>query len=380
MSTALNIESFASRQLRHAGLFLLVFTVQFVVFEAALRIWGGSEATAAFQGLFQNDPVIGFRLKPHARTRFTTPEFDAEIAINGLGVRDDDEIEPKAPNERRIVVLGDSLVLSVQVAFGDTFCELLEKRLNAKSAGTRYRVINAGVQGYGPVEQLLFFRQIAAAVEPDLVLAGIFVGNDAEEAVSSASKLEPGTERVTDSMRTRLRRLVRRSMVLQIFRLRAISVTDRFTPRLAPPEPPLQSYAAQPAPRIAEGLAITRRAVGEIVAASEALRARAGIVLLPARFQVDDGDYGRLREAVSQAGGELIRDAATERFADALSPLGVPQFDLLPALRATLPGEDLFFQTTAHLTLHGHRVVAAALERFITERGLLAGTPRRPQP
>ena len=56
-------------------------------------------------------------LKPGARIRFATSEFDTEIAINNAGVRDDEEIGPKPPDERRIVVLGDSLVLSVQVPF-----------------------------------------------------------------------------------------------------------------------------------------------------------------------------------------------------------------------------------------------------------------------
>ena len=84
----------------------------------------------SFQGLFETDPAIGYRLKPHARTRFTTSEFTADIAINGAGLRDDDEIGPKPPHERRIVLLGDSLVLSVQVPFRQTFGELLEQRLN----------------------------------------------------------------------------------------------------------------------------------------------------------------------------------------------------------------------------------------------------------
>ena len=124
-------------------------------------------------------------MKPGARVRFTTVEFDTEIAINGAGVRDDDEIGPKAPDERRILILGDSLVLSVQVPFRQTFGELLEQRLNAKPSPYRYRVINGGVQGYGPVQELLFFRAIAPAVQPDLVIETIFVGNDAEEAVAS---------------------------------------------------------------------------------------------------------------------------------------------------------------------------------------------------
>ena len=105
------------------------------LFEAALRTWGSSEAAPAFQGLFEHDPAIGYRLKPHARTRFTTARVrHRDRASTAAGVRDDEEIGPKAPDERRIVLLGDSLVLSVQVPFQQTFGELLEQRLNARSS------------------------------------------------------------------------------------------------------------------------------------------------------------------------------------------------------------------------------------------------------
>ena len=95
------------------------------------------------------------------------------------------------------------------------------------------------------------------------------------------------------------------------------------------------------------------------------------VMLMPARFQVDDADYGRLRKTVQELGGDLVRDAASQRFDRALSVLPVPRFDALPALRAALPGPDVFFQQTVHLTPRGHVVVAEALERFLTEKGLL---------
>ena len=79
-------------------MFALIMAVQFGVFEAALRTWGSSEAAPAFQGLFANDPVIGYRLKPGAHVRFATVEFDTQIAINAAGVRNDEEIGPKAGN------------------------------------------------------------------------------------------------------------------------------------------------------------------------------------------------------------------------------------------------------------------------------------------
>ncbi len=363
---------------RRLVLFLVVIASQFGVFETALRVWGSSEAAPAFQGLFVGDPLTGYRLKPNARIRFATSEFDTEIATNGLGLRDDQDLGPKQPNERRILLLGDSLVLSVQVSLRQTFGKLLEARLNSGGGPYHYRVINAGVQGYGPVEELLFFRSIVRSVQPDLVLETLFVGNDAEEAFTSRIRLDASGRAVPvavhESFLARMRRLVRRSMVLQVLRLRVVSATQRLRPSLAPPEPPLQSYAAVPAPRIQQGLTVTRRCVELIAAEASVNGAKTAVVLVPARFQVDDADYRRLKDTVQQSGGELLRDAASERFAAALRDLPLPRVDVLPALRRALPGPDLFFQQTVHLTPRGHAVVADALYKFLIEQGL-AGRP-----
>lgn len=356
---------------RRVLVFIAVFVAWFAVFEFGLRRWGSSEAAPSFQGLFTGDPVIGYRLKPGARTRFATSEFDTEIAINEAGVRDDEPLGPKPPGETRIVVLGDSLVLSVQVPFAETFTEQVERRLNETGGGaTTYRVINAGVQGYGPVEELLFFQRVLRDLQPDVVLVSVFVGNDAEEAVTSQAKLaaeRPAGEVLRDSLVTTLRRTVRRSMVLQVLRLRVVAATDRVRSTSGPPEPPLQSYAADPAPRIPRGIELTKDAIARIAADAGQVGARTGILLMPARLQIDDADWGRLREIVAQAGGDMRRDIATERFAAALGALGLPMLDLLPALREAKEGSDLFFQENVHLTPRGHRVVGDALARFVQE-------------
>ena len=362
-------------RVRRLALFALILSVQFAVFEVALRTWGSSEAAPAFQGLFANDSVIGYRLKPGADIRFATAEFDTEIRINSAGVRDDEEIGDKRPDERRILVLGDSLVLSVQVPFRQTFCELLEQRLNSRGSPIHYRVINGGVQGYGPVQELLFLRSLLPVVKPDLILETLFVGNDIEDAVGAEALLAGGSRPVTDTVReamtTRLRRTVRRSMVLQVLRLRVLAATERFTRTAGPPEAPLQSYAANPAPRIGRGLSIIHRVVQQMQQEGQAVGARTAVLLMPARFQVNDIDYANLRDAVSQAGGTLVRDAAGERIDESLRDLAVPRFDALPALRAA--GPDVFFLQTVHLTPRGHEVVADALDRFLRESRLVDG-------
>jgi hypothetical protein len=357
---------------RYALALALILAAEFLVLEAALRLYGGSEASVEFQALFMQDHRIGHRLRPGATATYTTAEFSTEIAINHQGVRDDEAIGPKAPDERRVIILGDSLVLSVQVPFEKTFGEGLESSMNAADPAHRWRVINGGVQGYGPVQAWLFFEHELAALEPDIVLIVVFVGNDAVEAHDTASWLEAG-RRIEDAPEralNRARRLVRSSMVLQLVRLRY----DAFRARLSGPAPerPLTSYLADPPREVLHGLQVSRDAFARIAERAAGIGARTGLVLMPARFQTDDGDYGRLEAAVSQAGGTLIRNAATDRFWHTLTPMGLPIVDLLPVLESQPDRSGLFFQGNIHLTLRGHQVVADALAEFVVTSGLAA--------
>jgi lysophospholipase L1-like esterase len=351
----------------------LVLGGQFAAFEAFLRWHGGSEAAPAFQQLFMPDDVIGYRLRPGEAVTYTTPEFSTAIAINAQGVRDT-AIGPKPPGERRVVVLGDSLVLAVQVPHAATFCQRLQARLNARApAGIRYRVINAGVQGYGPVEELLFYRMVARRFEADLVLIATFVANDAVEAFDTAWRLDGGRSAVAvrEETRASIRRIVRRSMVLQIVRQRVEQVIGRAADTAAPSRP-VASYLATPPAFVTDGLATAARALTTLAREAAADGARTAIVLVPARFQLDPAEYGRLAGAVDPAAGPLRVDGASERFAAALAPLGLPTLDLLPLLKAAPPGQ--FFEQTVHFTPAGHETVAAALDAFIAREHLLGGS------
>ncbi len=354
------------------ALLALVLGVEFVVLEAGMRWAGRSEAAPGFQALFMQDPQVGHRLQPGASTVYSTPEFTTALAINAEGVRDDQPIGPKVPGERRVVILGDSLVMSVQVSFGETFGERLEARLQAAaSPGEAWRVINAGVQGYGPVDEWLFYRRVVSRLEPDVVLVVVFAGNDAIEAVDKAAWIDadgPPAVAATEAAANSLRRVVRSSMVLQNVRLRVDQLRARLT--TPGPERPLASYLADPPEEVAEGLTVARRAIGLIAASADADGARTAVVLMPARFQVDDADFGRLAERARAAGGELVRDAATDRFRDALAPLALPTLDLLPRLRGEPDPVGLFFVRNIHLTVRGHTVVADALHRFLADEVL----------
>jgi len=348
------------------GLLVLILAAEFAVLEAGLRWHGGSEASPGFQSLFMQDARVGHRLRPDAATRYSTVEFSTDLAINAQGVRDDAPIGPKAPGEKRIVVLGDSLVMSVQVGLQDTFGKHLERILQADDPPVHWRVINAGVQGYGPVDELLFYRHVVQSFEPDLIIIVVFVGNDAVEAHDKATWLDAGApvaNDVAEVASTHFRRIVRASMVLQNVRLRWDLLKARF--QGPGTERPLTSYLADPPEDVIDGFEVSRRAYGRIADEAAARQARTALVLMPARFQTDDADYGRLRDIVASAGGSLIRDAATDRFRTALAPLRLPILDLLPVLRAEPNRVELFFQRNVHLTPRGHRVVGQALADFV---------------
>jgi len=361
------------RTARRIAICAVVLSGEFGVLEAGLRVYGGSEASPAFQSLFMQDPQVGHRPRPNAHARYTTPEFSTDLAINAQGVRDDAPIGPKAPDERRILVLGDSLVLSVQVPLVETFGKRLEARLQATGDGRRWRVINGGVQGYGPVQDWLFFDHVAAAFEPDIVLVVVFVGNDAVEAYDSEDWLEAGRA-VRDESQTvgSVRRVLRGSVVWQLARRR----WDQLQARLSTPAPerPLASYLINPPPEIAKGLEISRRSFERISERARGVGAGTALVLMPARFQTDDADYGRFVEIVRQAGGEIERNAATDRFRQAVEPLNLPTLDLLPVLERQPDRSGLFFQRNIHLTPRGHDVVGGALFDFLQSSGLVAAT------
>lgn len=364
-------------------LFAAIMLAQFGLFEAGMRLHAGSEAAPVFQQLFMRDAEVGVRLRPGASARFKTSEFETDIVINSSGVRDS-EIGPKPADERRIVVLGDSIVLSVQVQATETFCARLQERLNARRApgDPSYRVINAGVQGYGPVEELSFFEHVASRFEADVVLVAVYVGNDAMEAHDSGdavlprSPSEPAAGGVSAAT-TRpspwplwLRRLVRRSMVLQTVRLRTLTLLERYS-RVHPIDRALTMYLPDLPPDMQRGLAVTRECIRRIAEAAGARGARTGIVLVPARFQIDDANFESLAAIAAEGGHTLVRDAASERFASALGGLGLPMTDTLPALRAASGRTRVFMRSTAHFTTDGHEIVADALAGFLRESGLL---------
>jgi len=143
-------------------------------------------------GAYRIDERFGLTHTPRAKLRYHG-EGHSFDSFNKKGLRDFDYPYQKPLGVKRILVLGDSYTEGLQVPLTNTYCKLLEKRLNKDTAGgTKWEVINAGVQGYGSAQQFIFLTLEGYKYNPDYVLMGYFA-NDIASVSFETEELLFGT-------------------------------------------------------------------------------------------------------------------------------------------------------------------------------------------
>lgn len=99
------------------------------------------------------------------------------LRTNALGFRDRQfEVPAKRPGELRVVVLGDSFTVSAGVDYEDIYTTRLERMLRERRPGLK--VMNLAVSGYNIVQYELVLKEVALALQPDLVVVAVFPAND----------------------------------------------------------------------------------------------------------------------------------------------------------------------------------------------------------
>lgn len=131
--------------------------------------------------LYLPSRTLGWTLRPGLRRTIDLKKGDEvvwkhAISINSYGFNDR-EWGPKRPGITRVLVMGDSIIEGRQVAREANLVAQAEDRLNA-DGGKSYELLNIGVAGWSADSGLNFFQQVGRGLEPDLVVHGLFVGND----------------------------------------------------------------------------------------------------------------------------------------------------------------------------------------------------------
>ena len=117
------------------------------------------------------NPSFGVWHAPHSSYRHVSPCFALTYQANAAGMRDR-ERQTSAAGRHRVVMLGDSFMEGWGVASADRLSDRLERL-------TGLEHLNFGTSGsFGPTQELLLYRTLAATFEHDAVILALLPDND----------------------------------------------------------------------------------------------------------------------------------------------------------------------------------------------------------
>jgi len=155
----------------HAALLLFGVATGLGFTELMLRTCGSPTDAGDLRGLHEARPDRSwlYGLRPGANLVIRDPR-EVRYRINQDGFRDRRFARPKPPRTFRVVVLGDSISFGYGVEEAEAFPRLIGERLSGQAGDERIEVLNLGVGGYNPYNELELLRDVGRSYEPDLVL------------------------------------------------------------------------------------------------------------------------------------------------------------------------------------------------------------------
>lgn len=341
-------------------------------------------------GMYQNSAESkSVRTVPGWSGNVTVQGRTVSVHLNSLGLRSP-EIGPRRPGELRVLCLGDSFVFGYGVADDETFPEVL-RGLLAERLGRPVVVGNAGVPGYGTVEQALCLKRLRADFDPDVVVSTIYIGNDFVEDRDVSRFVEGGfamTGPWADLLRTSRRaRLMLHSRAWMHVEFHLIESGSPWALQLKPTPAeevafmgfpqhdgpgnqcqaglfmdsidPQRSWEPGAPPVVPRVLARTEESLRSMQAS--AAGAQVVVAILPSWWHLHEADRLRYMTSVGLDPSEYRLGLTQQRLEALCAKLGLPVVDVTPSARGLADPTSLFLHEDHHLNPAGHRLVAGLL-------------------
>lgn len=124
-----------------------------------------------YSSIYEGDGSDWFYNLGEARElTYTKEEFVHFRQVSSHGIREREVTPQKAPNEYRVLALGDSFTEGVGTDYESTWVKVLERHLAARMPGRLVTTINAGVSGSDPFFEYVLLRERLLPLNPDLVI------------------------------------------------------------------------------------------------------------------------------------------------------------------------------------------------------------------
>ena len=279
------------------------------------------------QLLFQSDPEVGFVHVP-SQAGFLD---DGWATINSLGLRGDMPEPEKPAGGVRILAVGDSTTFGWGVNDLETYGARLQRLLAEAEPGRPIRVVNAGVSAYNLRQSARLLGRLAPALNPDVVLVGVFWNDLPYEKVSPDGVAQAAPPPTTPAMAqgaapakpfrlanqpSRLNRLLRSSRVAYVLRhawLKAIAPTEAASNQV---QWEMALLEGKQSPAIDTAWKDVEETLAEIRQLGEAGGFAVGVVIIPIRAQVEDSypraAYQTRVRAIAESLGMFVVDPLDE--------------------------------------------------------------------
>lgn len=343
----------------------------------ALAIYNDIHRTSDVNRPFAPDPELIYVPRPNVELEIhdgLTLQYTVRTHSFGqpaVGFRDTGPITPTYA-----IAVGDSFTWGTYVEANQTWPEQVQAETGAP-------VLNFGVLGYGPMQYRLVTEKFALPLRPNVILWGLFAGNDFVNSADYAAWVKQGkhgtglTEPETGwsdflSRHVRVYELAKFGLQAGIYYQRlaspeVIDVSAPGGPDWAFYPDILERQADGRQPMVAEGWKLTQQALLETETEVRAAGAHLVVVIIPPK-ELIYWDLLRQRLANSAAYdlAEPIRTLLNFCQTHQLHCL-----DLTPALNDhARSGEELYFRQDAHLNPAGHRLAAKLIADYLYQQQL----------
>jgi len=325
--------------------------------------------------LYINDPELLLLPSPGFEGEVGTSEYSNWIRINERGLRGP-PVGPKPEGTLRLLAVGDSFTMSVQVDEADLFQTRLAGVLSEK-LGRPVEILNGGVDGYGTLQALGRVEHLAEALALDGAIYLFFMGNDIQDNVTY-NHLARGRRSVIPrpldyrpANQPTMQGAPDRPEIPAWQRWlathsHAYAHVDVYLKSQNPDERALQRFRMElelfltGSPGLRQHMTETEEAIDLAAERCEAREMRCFMAIAPAAFMIDQRRAAPTFELVGLDAARIDLDGPREAVLDVASE-AMPTLDLSPALSAAAEEGSVYYRYDGHWNVRGHEVVAEAM-------------------
>lgn len=332
--------------------------------EVAVRIAAPQQLIVLRPDLWEPADTVGWDRRPNVSAEINTGEGAVRLVTDSVGFR-------IHPNGRRagipVLLLGDSFMEALQVEYENSLAGVLDQSLSA-AVKKPVAIRNAGINGWAPTQYLAKARALLPHDDYRLIIAAVYVGNDAPPIkvdyfpprqrverhslrlprnFSAAEFIDSALLPINDFFEVRSHLFVLIRKQLETLRMKSGTSPTYF------PNEFLKAEANTPRWDIAADFC------EQINALAKQHGIPALFVLIPSDFQVDHEKFMQYVRGFAIDTASVDLDQPSRRLAEELQGRGLHVLDPLQRFRELhTSGRRLYGQVDQHMNAAGHQALA----------------------